>query len=129
MAESLVQSDWIVFQTTLRYPFITSDNPGFCMDENDRVYNLNFNEWMGFAFPLTPEYFLLIVNQTGSQKNNDNKLIHYRRAEQELVSILNRASFSVSYKRGLSNDKNTLLQVWQETEAIRTASNNDSNKN
>lgn len=113
IANSLLGCDWIIFQSTNQYPFITSDNPGFCLGNNEQVHNLHFAESSGFFFPLTPRYTLMIaahfVDQAGTVKQ-----IHYRAADPDLVKMINRATFLVSYKRVVSNDENTLRQLWHD---------------
>lgn len=113
VASALLGCEWFIFETIPQRPFITSDNPGFCIDNNEQVHNLNFGDTAGFIFPLTPRHILLItahfVDQVGSVKQ-----IHHRSAKPDLVEIINRATFMVSYKRVVSNDANALRYVWQD---------------
>ena len=113
IASALLGCEWFIFETTPQCPFITSDNPGFCIDNNEQVHNLNFADTAGFIFPLTPRHILLITahftDQVGSIKH-----IHYRSAKPDLVEIINRGTFLVSYKKAVSNDANALRYVWQD---------------
>ena len=113
IANALLECEWFIFETTPQRPFITSDNPGFCIDNNEQIHNLNFADAAGFIFPLTPRRILLITahfaDQVGSVKQ-----IHYRSAEPDLVELINRSTFMVSYKKVVSNDANTLRYVWRD---------------
>ena len=113
VANSLLGCEWFIFETTPQRPFITSDNPGFCLDNNEQVHNLNFANSSGFFFPLTPRHVLIITahftNQVGSVKQ-----IQHRPTAPDLVELINRATFIVSYKKVLSNDENTLRNVWRD---------------
>ncbi len=43
-----------ILRTTVDCPFITSDNPGFTVDLNNNVYNLDLYHVTQFFFPLSP---------------------------------------------------------------------------
>lgn len=109
----LLRCNWYIFEATAQRPFITSDNPGFCFDNNETVHNLNFADFTEFCFPLTPKHLLIITarftDQIGSEKQ-----IYYRLAKPDLVKLINRATFEVSYKKLLSNDENSLRHVWHD---------------
>lgn len=109
----LIGCEWYIFETTPQRPFITSDNPGFCIDNNERVHNLNFADYSGFYFPLTPKYFLLITAHF-TDLGGSEKQIYHRRASPDLVELINRATFVVSYKKVLSNDENSLRHIWRD---------------
>ena len=113
VASALMGCEWFIFETTSRCPFITSDNPGFCIDNNEQVHNLNFADTAGFIFPLTPKHILLITAHFADQIGSVKK-IHRRSAKSDMVEIINRGTFTVSYKKAVSNDANSLRYVWHD---------------
>lgn len=113
VASALLGCEWFIFETTPQRPFITSDNPGFCIDNNEQVHNLNFADSAGFIFPLTPRQILLITAHFTDQVGRV-KQIHRRPAKPDLVEIINRGTFTVSYKKVMSNDENALRYVWHD---------------
>ena len=113
IADALMKADWFIFETPASCPFITSDNPGFCIDSNERIQNLSFRDCLSFVFPLTPESILLIADFNFTQPIQ-HKAINYQQATYDLVSNLNRGTYIVSYKRALSSDANTLRHVWHD---------------
>ncbi len=113
IARWLLGCEWYIFETTTQRPFITSDNPGFCIDSNDRVHNLNFADKSEFCFPLTPKH-LLVITAHFTDEMGSEKQIHHRSASPDLVKLVNRATFEVSYKKLLSNDENSLCHVWRD---------------
>jgi hypothetical protein len=128
IAENLMDYKWFVFKTTVRYPFITSDNPGFCFDDDEQIHNLNFGNSSGFFFPLTPWDFL-IISAHFHEEVTKAKTINQRIAKPELVQLLNRGTFQVSYKKVFCNDANTLKNVWQDMCRFFPDLNADSNEN
>ncbi|GAB3049032.1 hypothetical protein GCM10027185_61060 [Spirosoma pulveris] len=113
VANALLGCEWFIFETTPQRPFITSDNPGFCIDNNEQIHNLNFADAAGFIFPLTPSRILLITAHFADQVGSVKK-VNYRLAKPDLVELINRGTFMVSYKKTVSNDANTLRYVWRD---------------
>lgn len=111
IAGSLLGCEWYIFETNHQRPFITSDNPGFCIDNNERVHNLKFSNFAEFVFPLTPKYLLLITARSTEQVGS-LKQIYHQLAKPDLVKLINRATFEVSFQKLLSNDENSLRHVW-----------------
>lgn len=113
IASLLLSCEWYIFEATPQRLFITSDNPGFCIDNNERVHNLNFDDCTEFCFPLTPKHILIIAAQF-TERVGSEKQIHHRSARPDLVELINRATFEVSYKKLLSNDENSLRHSWRD---------------
>lgn len=109
----LLGCKWYIFETTPQRPFITSDNPGFCLDHNEHVHNLNFADCSEFCFPLTPRHTVVITSHF-TDRGESVKQIYHRRASPDLVELINRATFMVSYKKVLSNDENSLRHIWRD---------------
>lgn len=107
----LLGCNWYIFESSTQWPFVTSDNPGFCFDNNESVHNLNFANFAEFCFPLTPKHLLIITARLTNQISSE-KQIYRRLAKPDLVKLANRATFEVSYKKLLSNDENSLRHVW-----------------
>ena len=63
---SLAIGNWTVMTTTLDNQFITSDNPGYCHDNNDKIHNTKFGDFVGFFFPPIFDVRLLFVEASPS---------------------------------------------------------------
>ena len=61
----LINCQWKIIESDFSSLFITSDNPGFCLDSASQPYNTKFDDCT-FVFPLTPMLCLII-----SDKAND----------------------------------------------------------
>lgn len=107
VSDLLLYGEWTLFESA-KVPFITSDNPGYTLDERERVHNLNFGDAKAYQFPLSPKLLLLIMLPVGSVPITVNKEIGHAQSDSELTRLLNRASVPYSYKRIFSNDKNEM---------------------
>lgn len=111
IANFLIYCEWIVFETSNSSPFITSGNPGCCIDNKEQVHNLKFSEFSGFIFPLTPRYALVITSYRDLHSDKE-KQVRYSKANPELVRMINRCTYFVSYKYILSNQRQALYDTW-----------------
>lgn len=62
--EAIIKSEWLLLVSPLYGPyFITSDNPGFSISQNDNlIYNTRFIKGFAFHFPLSARFCLLITD-------------------------------------------------------------------
>jgi hypothetical protein len=113
VCNKLARGQWIIFETTINQQFITSDNPGFCADQHERIYNTRFAGICSFYFPLTPYYFLVIMMEGDTIRalpNQSNVIRRYANAE--LVKIINQATFKMANKEVYAAYEQPLLKTW-----------------
>lgn len=88
----LLNKKIVIFRTTEKLPFISSDNPGFALVKNDEIENIYNHHKEAFIFPLSKT--VLIVFQ---RKNRESylpiiKTIQYRKADEKMVNLANTAA-------------------------------------
>jgi len=66
---NLASAQWTIYEAPLFNGFITSDNPGFLMDQHGAVKNTGFEGHFRFFFPLNSQYLLCISNMSGPNNN------------------------------------------------------------
>ncbi|CCH02007.1 hypothetical protein FAES_4007 [Fibrella aestuarina BUZ 2] len=114
VTKSLLTRRWFLLHTAASLPFISSDNPGFCVDWEDQVRNLGFNQSKVFFFPLTPRFVLCIrIDQTEPFISNC-KRVWSQFASPVQVAAINRCSFVNSYQRVIGQDRLALVSVWHD---------------
>jgi hypothetical protein len=103
-AGSSVQEKFV--RTMMRYKFklmvsygefITSDNPGWTVSEDNKLHNIKFDENFHFLMPLTPMHCLSIShNDPDLVYENDpsQKKLYPVIADQEMISDINRLSIN-----------------------------------
>jgi hypothetical protein len=99
---------WYIHETTINDMFITSDNPGYCVNENGQLANTNFIEDFRFVFPITPYKTLIILKEDEDSVVPPFKKIHYRQSNSEHVQEINRATMGGSLEYIYSNSRYTL---------------------
>lgn len=110
--EFLMASEWFIFTTKPQNTFITSDNPGFCVDGKEKLLNIYFNEKFTFCFPLSPLHTLIVSSKYLDKKSDElAKYIQFRNADEKLVRIINRAAIALCNKEVYSYSKPT-LEYW-----------------
>jgi len=62
IASKLFNCEWKIVETNFKSMFITSDNPGFCLDSHSLPFNTKFADCT-FIFPLTPAFCLMISDK------------------------------------------------------------------
>ena len=94
--------------TTASYPFVTSDNPGFCVTKDGIPEMVNFGErWMSYCFPIGPMAALYISNQRDQYRTF--KAVQRVDCRKELVDHVNLSTCLTCSKIVISNSKKTLL--------------------
>ncbi len=86
----LLQFRWTVF--TSKNKFISNDNPGVSLDENDTVQNTKFDEGFIFFFPLTPSLCLAINSSNidlDFQNLQSEKSLNFSAADNEFIDFIN----------------------------------------
>ncbi len=111
----LIKLPWIIYETTVKDFYITSDNPGFCIDENEIMHNTKFAGTFAFLFPLTPLHLLFISNIFIKDHPQTNiKKLHFINAEPNFAKLVNRATTVNSNREIYSNSEITLRKVWED---------------
>jgi hypothetical protein len=104
---------WIVFKTTLNNQFIASDNPGYCQDQENNIYNTKFGGCFIFFFPLTPYHHLGIFSEGDYIKQLPSfKDVSYEHIGADWVGTINRATWMTANKEIYGTNEKSLLQVW-----------------
>lgn len=108
LVEALVKLKFFVVKTTPQNPFITNDNPGVTMMNNETIKNLGFNKnFFAFFFPIDPLHTLMF-NRTAIDDAITFKKIVYRPAEQFIVDFVNHSAIDNCNKYAFSNCQDTL---------------------
>lgn len=91
--KELMKYKWIVVINNNSIPFITTDNPGYCIDELEKVHNTKFSAPFIYAVPLTPKLYLWIdARYTDDVIDEKFKNIYYYNAPEPMVKMYNKAS-------------------------------------
>jgi len=98
---------WQILETTIKNMFITSDNPGFCIDDDEYVHNTKFGGSFSFFYPLTPFHCLLINNESIDDIISVKKL-KFTDANKELVEMINFATCINANVEIYSHSENTI---------------------
>lgn len=109
--ERLATLKFFVFQTTIDYPFITSDNPGCTVTPNEKIVNTGFSDWSVFSFPINPQLLFLVINGQRDEHDVIMKKIHYRHANRQFVDMANKAVVSNCNETLLSHSKEVLNKI------------------
>ena len=116
ITRKLLQKVWSIKDTTISDMYITSDNPGFCINEEEVLMNTNFIEGFCFIFPLTPHKALWIVDNKNDILIPPVKKIEYTLATPKAVQIVNRCTFAGATEYIYSNSQrplNATIEHWK----------------
>ncbi|MGV3558330.1 DUF4238 domain-containing protein [Larkinella arboricola] len=109
----LALGEWYVLNTIINNQFITSDNPGYCFDGNNCLYNTKFGGAFDFYFPLTPYYLLIIKSpEIIPEQVLPTKRIVYGLAEKEVVKAANQNTMLIANKEIYAAYDSFLIQTW-----------------
>lgn len=113
VCNKIARGQWIVLKTTVNHQFITSDNPGFCNDQHERIYNTRFLGQCGFFFPLTP-YHLLVVFMKGDNIEPlpvQNAITH-KFIDADMVKSINQATWKIADKEVYAAYDQPITKTW-----------------
>ncbi|QDK81465.1 DUF4238 domain-containing protein [Spirosoma sp. KCTC 42546] len=111
----ITRANWIVLETTMNHQFITSDNPGFCMDSSSHIHNTKFGEDFAFFFPLNPYKTLLIssfVKEENSSHTSSVKNLKYILVNQDWVKGINQGIMHMAVREIYAAHEQSLLTTW-----------------
>ena len=110
IATKLFNCEWKIVETDFSITFITSDNPGFCLDSSSIPFNTKFADCT-FIFPLTPTFCLIISDKKRDLEiKNDSlfKLIAYNEVKSDIISKINSHSMIFCNRYLIAGTKQTL---------------------
>lgn len=108
----LTQFSWFIFESKPDDIILTSDNPGFCID-NGLIYNTKFDGIFEFVYPLNSNNLLMISNRfKDEQPLKDLKKMHCRFINSVVVQKLNRCTFALADEEVYSCSKLSLYNTW-----------------
>ncbi|MCO5948562.1 DUF4238 domain-containing protein [Mucilaginibacter flavidus] len=120
-AGSAIQEKFV--RTMMRYKFtlmvsygefITSDNPGWTVSEDNRVHNIKFDENFHFLMPLTPMHCLSISHNDPDpayESDPSKKKLYPVIADQEMIGDINRLSIDHFTNYLFAADKATAERI------------------
>ena len=112
LATYLMQFSWFIFETKSSDVILTSDNPGFCID-NENLYNTKFDGTFEFIYPLNSNNFLMISNRfKDEQPLKELKTLHCRFITSTEVQKLNRCTFALADEEVYACSRLTLYSTW-----------------
>ena len=91
--------------------FITSDNPGFTIVNNNAINLGGFGDNFSFCFPISPRTCLFVKSNKIEQKDNLEKLIHPRLVGKNEVHHINEVTRKISNEHIFSLNKEILEKI------------------
>ena len=108
----LAAAKWVILKTTINHQFICSDNPGYCLDEENKLHNTKLGGPCTFIFPLTSYHALAIIAQDdGIRALHDVKPIEHIHATPEVAKLINYATWLTANKEVYAAYEQSLLQT------------------
>ncbi len=108
VVEQLINWSAIVFSTDEKCPIVSSDNPGFSIDENDIIRNTSFSLADAFLFPISPTSILCYKRKSKKDGVAKNKNILYQKTSHESIRMLNNGAAKLCNKLVYGNSKKEL---------------------
>jgi Protein of unknown function (DUF4238) len=108
----LAAAKWVIYKTTIGNQFVCSDNPGYCLDEENKLHNIKFGGPCTFIFPLTSYYALAIIANDDEIRALPNvKHIEHIDAIPEVAKLINYATWLTANKEVYAAHEQSLLQT------------------
>ncbi|HWD89528.1 MAG TPA: DUF4238 domain-containing protein [Mucilaginibacter sp.] len=110
VANKLINCEWRILESDYSTLFITSDNPGFCIDSGEGIYNTKFADCT-FVFPLTPMLCLIIDDKKRDyqyQFDPREKILHHQLSNQDAITAINDCSTRFCNRYILTQTQQTL---------------------
>jgi Protein of unknown function (DUF4238) len=119
-----MNSQWNILEATINDMFITSDNPGFCVDENNVLENTKFGDLFTWYFPLNPLHCLR-VNRSINETIKSLKPLNITDADSELVKMININTCRLANSDIYSSSRPTIIKNWIEFNKYKNSKNNN----
>jgi hypothetical protein len=112
MTNDLYRLDQFILHAPINSEFITCDNPGFLVSNNNTVISAGgLGENFEFYFPLTPNTCLYIDSMKKESKNLIEKVVYPRLLDLKQVFEINQCTKQISNYRLFGRNKTVLEQV------------------
>lgn len=108
LIQKLINWEASVIITDYENPFITSDNPGFNINEKNQIFNTDFDFANALIFPISPKS-ILVLKKSNKKDYEIFKKIIYKRINLQGVLNINKGTFQNSNEIIISNSKEQLL--------------------
>lgn len=107
IAKEILKSSWTLIHSD-NTDFVTSDNPGYCVDSDENVHNTKFEKGFTFIIPISNQFCLFIDNNKITELLEANP-INYFKCNNDLIRLINKGSSYFVNKYIISNNKSTLI--------------------
>lgn len=104
----LLSRRWDFLISDINSPFITSDNPGFCVDDKDVCANTKFGGNFMFFFPLTPQICLMICNKFIDQEDTLIKKLYFKSIPSSAIEKINVGTIKICNTEIFAHEKEIL---------------------
>jgi len=108
LIEKLLKWEPIVINTDYENPFVTSDNPGFTLNEKNQIFNTDFDFVDSFIFPISPKS-ILALKKSEKKDLEIFKIFYYKKINIQGVLSINKATLQNSKEIIISNSEEQLL--------------------
>lgn len=108
--DALLKMRWHFMLADESASFITSDNPGYCANDKDRIVNTGFGGKFMFCFPLTPKVSLMICNIIPDLGSKAGKILNFIPVGQDDVMKINIGTRVVCNREIYANKKEILTK-------------------
>jgi len=100
---------WVVLRAPVDSHFITSDNPGFSIDESNRANNFGgFGGGFIFIFPLTPRHSFFITDRYQDSDTNEKKALFFHDVSSEEVIMINKTTIDTASEKVFANSYSSI---------------------
>ena len=106
-----LRKKWTILESSDDIKFITSDNPGFCCDNEGNFENVRFYGNMNFYFPLTTKFTLRIESIVDSNYNGNTKNMYYQKIDNYAVRQINITTAILCNERVFGESENSISDV------------------
>jgi len=108
LLDKLVNWDAIILYTEYNNPFITSDNPGFTIQPDNKILNMEFGKVNRFIFPISPKCSLALF-KNDKKTLNIYKELQFKKATLRMIQDINKGTLINSHELIIGSLKEQLL--------------------
>jgi len=110
--QAILQSNWILLTANETARFITTDNPGFAVDEK-AFHNIKLRGNFRLYFPLSPKHCLMLGEDLDKVyfKKRKAKLLTYRKCSDEMVLKINNAQLHNAFSYAIADNESFLNKI------------------
>ncbi len=119
----LLSLEWQILCVPTNNQFITSDNPGFCI-ESGLLYNTKFTGNFTFIYPLSKNIAIQISSKILSKKSSALKPLTYLYVPYEFVHTINLNTTQIANNEIYGANESVLRSVWNSFQRLKDNSTN-----